>query len=76
MDRPVQHPRRSRLLVAATTVGVIAACLAPVAAAGTWLLVTDPAVAADVAAEGNLMPVAEALVSALGRALASLLAYM
>lgn len=76
MDRPLHHPRRSRLVVAVTTLGVVAACLAPVAAAGTWLLVTNPVVAADVAAEGSLMPVAEALVKAVGKALANLLAYL
>ncbi|MEZ5285200.1 MAG: hypothetical protein R2712_10410 [Vicinamibacterales bacterium] len=76
MDRPTQPLRRSRTLAALTTVGLIAACLAPVAAAGTWLLVTDPGVAADVAAENSLMPVAEALVKAVGRALASLLGFL
>lgn len=76
MDRPVNHPRRSRLVVALTTIGGISAVLAPVAAAGTWLLVTDPILAADVAAEGSLTPVAEALLKALGRAMADLLAYL
>ncbi|MDH4064282.1 MAG: hypothetical protein OEW19_07755 [Acidobacteriota bacterium] len=76
MDRPLHHPRRSRLLVAVATAGVVAVCLAPVAAAGTWLLVTDPLVAADVAAEGSLVPVAEALMKIVGQALADLLAYL
>jgi len=76
MDRPAYHPRRSPLLVAVSTAGAIAVGLAPAAAAGTWLLVTDPAVAADVAVKGNLWPVAEALVKIVGRAIADVLVYL
>jgi hypothetical protein len=58
------------------TAGIVAGALAPLAAATTWLLVTDPALAAQVAATDSLAPVAEALARVLGRALVGLLAYL
>ena len=76
MDRPAQHPRRSWFLVVVSTAGIVAACLTPVAAVGTWLLVTDAEVAGEVAAEGSLMPVANAIAHAVGRAILSALAYL
>ena len=42
----------------------------------TWLLLTDPVVAADVAAAGSLMPLVEAIVDSLRSALGDLLAYL
>jgi hypothetical protein len=76
MDRPVHHPRRSWLLVAVSTMGIIAVCLTPVAAVGTWLLVTDAEVAGEVAAAGSLTPIAKAIALAVGRAIFSALAYL
>jgi hypothetical protein len=76
MDRPAQHHPRSWPITALTTAGMLAAALAPLAAAGTWLLVTDAEVAADVAADGSLAPLAAALAKAIGRALVDLLAYL
>ena len=76
MDRPAQHHRRSWFLVAVTTTGIVAACLTPVAAVGTWLLVTDAEVAGEVAAAGSLMPIANAIAHAVGRAIVSALAYL
>ena len=76
MDRPTRHPRSSRLMTVLAKVGIVAGTLAPLAAATTWLRVTDPALAAQVAATDSLVPVAEALARVLGRALVGLLAYL
>jgi hypothetical protein len=76
MDRPAQHHPRSWPITALATAGMLAVALAPLAAAGTWLLVTDAEVAADVAADGSLLPLAKALVKLVGRAMAGLLAYL
>ena len=57
-------------------VGVVAACVTPVVATGAWLLLTDGAMAADVATSGELMPLALAIAVTLGEALRDLLAYL
>jgi hypothetical protein len=59
-----------------TTAGIVAATLAPVAAVGTWLLVTDPEVAGEVAADRSVLPLVEAIAETLGRALVQLVAYL
>ena len=76
MDRPAHHPRRSWFLVVVSTAGIVAACLTPVAAVGTWLLVTDAEVASEVAAAGSLLPIANAIAQAVGRAIISALVYL
>jgi hypothetical protein len=76
MDRPAHHPRRSWFLVVVTTAGIIAAGLTPVAAVGTWLLVTDPEVAGEVAAAGSLLPIASAIAQLVGRAIVGALVYL
>jgi len=76
MDRPVQRPHRTWLVTATTTAGILAATLAPVAAVGTWLLVTDPEVAAEVAAESSVLPLLASIAETLGRALVNLVAYL
>jgi hypothetical protein len=76
MDRPVARAHRSWFLTATTTAGIVAATLAPVAAVGTWLLVTDPEVAAEVAADSSVLPLVEAIADTLGRALMKLVAYL
>ncbi len=55
---------------------VLVACVVPVLATGTWLLLTDPGLASDVALNGDLMPLALAIVDTLGDALRDLLAYL
>lgn len=55
---------------------VLAACVTPVVATGTWLLLTDPGLASDVAENGELMPLALAIAKTLGEALRDLLAYL
>jgi hypothetical protein len=76
MDRPVQRHHRSWFFTATTTAGIVAATLAPVAAVGTWLLVTDPEVAGEVAADNSVLPLVEAIAETLGRALVKLVAYL
>lgn len=76
MDRPVLHAKRAWFLTAVTTAGLVSAALAPVAAVGTWLLFTDPAVAGEVAADGSVLPLVKAIAETLGRALVRLLVYL
>jgi hypothetical protein len=49
---------------------------APVATVSLWLLLTDPAVAGEVADSGSALPVARALIVTLGRAIAAVMAYL
>lgn len=53
-----------------------AAGVAPVVATGAWLMLTDAGLATDVASNGDLMPLAWAIVDTLGEALRDLLAYL
>lgn len=62
--------------LAVTGVGLLVALMVPVASLGAWLILTDPVVAADVAASGDLWPLAQAIVDALGRTLGELLRYL
>jgi hypothetical protein len=76
MDRPVHHHKRPWFLTVVTTAGLASAALAPVAAVGTWLLFTDPNVAAEVAADGSVVPLVAAIAETLGRAFVKLLVYL
>jgi len=69
-------PSRSRRYTwrAVVAIGVAALCVTPVVAVGAWLVMTDPAVAADVAAEGELWPIVRAIVETVGDAVRDLLA--
>ena len=51
----------------------MALCVTPVVAVGAWLVMADPAVAADVAAEGDLWPIVRAIVETVGDAVRDLL---
>jgi hypothetical protein len=62
------------MAVSAVVVAVLVA--ASVAGLSAWLLLTDPAVAADVAAAGDYWPLAAAVMDALGDAFAALLSYL
>jgi hypothetical protein len=55
---------------------VLVAFVVPVVATGTWLLLTDAGLASDLAVNGDLMPLALAIVDTLGEALRDLLAYL
>ena len=76
MDRPAQHHRRPWFLTAVTTAGLMSLALAPAAAVGTWLLLTDPSVAGEVAADGSVAPLLAAIADTLGRAFVKLLVYL
>jgi hypothetical protein len=69
MDRPRTIRRTSWSLLVVRVVAFITALVTPVTALGAWLLLTDPAVAADVAANGDLWPLVEAVVDVLSSAL-------
>ena len=49
---------------------------APVATVSLWLLLTDPALAGEVAESGSVLPVARALLFSIGRAIAAVLAFL
>jgi hypothetical protein len=77
---PDGFSRRSRRgRVVRTTFNVVgfgAIIAAPVAAVALWLLLTDPVLAGAVAEEESFLPVVKTLVFAVGRALATVLAYL
>ena len=68
-------PSRSRRYTwrVVVAISVVALCVTPVVAVGAWLVMTDPAVAADVAAEGELWPIVRAIVETVGDAVRDLL---
>jgi len=71
--------RRRRGRVVRTTfnvVGLGAVIAAPVAAVSLWLLLTNPVLAGEVAERGSLFPIVRTLVFAVGKALATVLAYL
>lgn len=76
MDRPLHPVRRPWFITAVTTAGLVALALAPVFAVGTYLLFTDPVVAGEVAADGSVLPLMNAIAETLGRALFRLLVYL
>lgn len=49
---------------------------APVATVSLWLLLTDPALAGEVAVSGSALPVARELLFTIGRAIAAVLAFL
>ena len=51
-------------------------CVTSMTGLSAWLVLTDPVVAADIAAAGSLMPLVEAIVDTLRSALSGLLAYL
>jgi len=77
MDRP-RIARRQRRWPAAATPWIVGvgAGLTSVTALAAWLLLSDPAVAADIAASGDLMPLVEAVFESLRSALAGWLAFL
>lgn len=74
-DRPRIRTRRWPSLATPLALG-IGASLSSVTGLGAWLVLSDPAVAADIAASGDLMPLMEAIVESLRSALAGWLAYL
>jgi hypothetical protein len=66
--------RLRRTIFNVVALGAIAG--APVATVSLWLLLTDPALAGEVADSGSALPVARTLLFTLGRAIAAMLAYL
>ncbi len=56
-----------------STVSVGALLLAPVAALSLWLLISDPVTAAAVMERGDILPVIEAIIKMLGKAINAVL---
>ena len=75
MDRRRIPQRRWPSLATPLVLG-LGVSLSSVTGLGAWLVLTDPAVAADVAASGDLMPLMAAIVETLRSALADLLGYL
>lgn len=69
MDRPRYIPPRSIVWTSrfATVLGIVTVCLTPIVGVGAWLLMTDPALASDVAVTGDLWPLVRAIADALGK---------
>ena len=72
--RPRSADRLRRTMFNVVAFGAIAGV--PVAAVSLWLLLTDPALAMEVAESGSAFPVARALFLTLGRAITALLAFL
>jgi hypothetical protein len=56
-----------------STVSIGALLLAPVAAMALWLLISDPVTAAAVMERGDILPVLEAILRMIGRAVAAVM---
>lgn len=69
MDVPRHRRRLSWSLLAIRLTAFVTALVTPVTGLGAWLLLADPAVAADVAASGDLWPLLEAVMDVLSHAL-------
>jgi hypothetical protein len=57
-------------------VGVSAVVAAPVAAVSLWLLLTNPVLAGEVVERESLFPIVKTLVLAVGKAIATVLAFL
>ncbi len=75
MDFPRIRPPRSRVWTSRVLIafGVAALFVTPLVTVGLWLVMADPVVAADVAAEGDLWPIVRAIVETLRLAFRDLL---
>lgn len=68
-DRRRELPRSRFWARVFGAVSIGAILLAPVAALALWLMVSDPVTAAAVMERGDLLPVIEAIIKMVGRAL-------
>lgn len=75
MDRLRIKPSRTRRWTSRVilALGALVLSVTPVVSLGAWLVMSDPAVAADVAAEGDLWPIVRAIAETLGDAVRDLL---
>ncbi len=78
LDGTDRRRRKSGRMIRTTfnVVGFGAFLAVPVAAVSLWLLLTDPIVAGEVTDRNSLLPVVKALVAAVGKALAAVLAFL
>lgn len=78
MDRPRIRPSRTSLWTsrAIVTFSVSALCVTPVVALGAWLVMSDPVVAGDIVAEGDLWPLVRAIVDTVSDAVGALIALL
>ena len=76
MDRLRIKPSRTRRWTsrAGRALSALVLSVTPVVSLGAWLVMSDPAMAADVAAEGDLWPIVRAIVETIGDAVRGLLA--
>jgi hypothetical protein len=72
-DRRRKLPRSRFWARAFSTITVGAILLAPVAALTLWLLISDPVTAAAVMERGDLLPVIEALIKMVGKAISAVM---
>jgi hypothetical protein len=73
-ERDVAIGRLRRMMFNIVALGAIIA--APVATVSLWLLLTNPALAAEVADNGSVVPLARVLLFTLGKAIAAVLALL
>ena len=72
-DRRREQPRNRFWARLFSTITVGAVLLAPVAALALWLLISDPVTAAAVMERGDILPVIEAIIKMLGKAINAVL---
>lgn len=75
MDKPRCMPSRFERWATRALKGLslVALVVTPMVAVGVWLVVSDPALAADLAVDGDVWPLVRAVAETLGRALRALL---
>jgi hypothetical protein len=72
--RPRTTDRLRRTVFNTVALGAITA--APVATVSLWLLLTNPALAGEVADTGSVFPLARVLLVSIGKAIAAMLAFL
>ena len=77
LDGFSRRMRRGRVVwTTFNVVGVSAVVAAPAAAVSLWLLLTNPVLAGEVVERQSLFPIVKTLVFAVGKAIATVLAYI
>lgn len=71
MDKPRVKPSRSDVWTSRILkgLGVTSACVAPIVVIAAWQLMSDPALATDIAVSGDPWSLVEAIADALGELL-------
>ena len=72
-DRRRELPKSRFWARAFSALSIGAVLLAPVAALALWLMISDPVTAAAVMERGDLLPVIEALIKMVGRAITAVM---